>query len=75
MKQREKEKFRGKDIKDLEKEIKKLELELIKFRGQSKGWGFSPKSGSPTTAIKKLKKNIAVLKTIVNEKCDTNLKN
>lgn len=60
--------YRNYDKKQLEKKLYELRIQLMKTRMEIRGSGAAPSRASPTKKINQIKKEMARIKTILNEK-------
>lgn len=65
---KDKEKFKIISIKELEKVKFSLKLQLMTARVKAKGLGMHPRIGSPTSLVRNIKRKIALINTIINQK-------
>lgn len=67
MKKQNKDKLKVMSIEQLNKELKEQELQLVKAHCKNVPLA-NPQKGVPTKLIKSIKRTIAVIKTIINQK-------
>lgn len=68
MKKKRKEKLRNMSIKNLKLLLEELKIPLMIAKHRSKGFGLSPPTGTQTKLVSNLKKEVAFINTIINEK-------
>ncbi len=68
MKNKRKEKLRKMSVKNLKLALEDLKIPLMIAKQRTKGFGVSPPMGTQTKLVGDLKKEIAIIKTFINEK-------